>query len=148
MQFDLVVDQGPCNTSLRSWCLGIAIYSLISFTFSVLFAPAVVNFIGFAIALVANVLLLIGTLKEKRLLLTGWLIYALIQAIGFPFAVFGVIFHYGGYREASGFNNIFGALLVYIISLLIVAFCARLVYSHYVQLKNRESSTPHTTNVV
>lgn len=99
------------------------------------------------------------------MLLLGWLIYALIQAIGFPFAVFGVIFHYGGYREASGFNNIFGALLVYIVSLrklktsficilyiffvaVICAFCARLIYSHYIQLKNRESSAPRPTNVV
>ncbi|KAH8275581.1 hypothetical protein KR026_011003 [Drosophila bipectinata] len=148
MKVDLVVDQGPCNTDLRSWCLGIAVYSLISMTFGVLFAPTVVNFVTFTIAVVANVLLLIGTLKEKRLLLLGWLIYALIQAIGFPFAIFGVIFHYGGYREATGFNNIFGALLVYIISILIAAFCARLIYSYYVQLKNRESSAPRPTNVV
>ncbi|KAH8402032.1 hypothetical protein KR009_009306 [Drosophila setifemur] len=148
MGINLVVDQGPCNTELRQWCLGIAIYSLISITFSVFFAPTVVNFVGFAIAVVANVLLLIGTLKEKRLLLIGWLIFALIEAIGFPFAVFGVIFHYGGYREATGFNNIFGALLVYIIGIIITAFCARLIYSHYVQLKNRESGSPRATNVV
>ncbi|KAH8290276.1 hypothetical protein KR054_001555 [Drosophila jambulina] len=148
MKIDLIVDQGPCQTELRSWCLGIAIYSLISMTFSVLFAPTVLNFVGFAIAVIANVLLLIGTLKEKRVLLLGWLIFALIEAISFPFAIFGVIFHYGGYREATGFNNIFGALLVYIISILIVAFCARLIYSHYVQLKNRESGSPRTTAVV
>ncbi|KAH8254968.1 hypothetical protein KR038_005083 [Drosophila bunnanda] len=148
MKIDLIVDHGPCQTELRSWCLGIAIYSLISMIFSVLFAPTVVNFVGFTIAVIANVLLLIGTLKEKRVLLLGWLIFALIEAIGFPFAVFGVIFHYGGYRESTGFNNIFGALLVYIISILIVAFCARLIYSHYVQLKNRETSSPRTTAVV
>ncbi|XP_034654858.1 uncharacterized protein LOC117892616 [Drosophila subobscura] len=147
MKIDLTVDQGPCNTELRSWCLGIAIYSLLTITFSVLFAPNVVNFVGFAIAVAANVLLLIGCLKYKHQLLVGWLIYALICAIGFPFAIFGVIFHYGGYREATGFNNIFGALLSYIVQIVIVAFCARLIYSYYLQLKNRQG-TPQAVPVV
>ncbi|XP_022226078.1 uncharacterized protein LOC111076554 [Drosophila obscura] len=147
MKIDLTVDQGPCNTDLRSWCLGIAIFSLVSITFNVLFAPSVVNFVGFAIALTANILLLIGCIKYKRLLLLGWLIYALLVVIGFPFAVFGVIFHYGGYRESTGFNNIFGALLSYILTTLIVVFCARLIYSYYVQLKNREGS-PQAVPVV
>jgi len=39
MKIDLTVENGPCNTDLRSWCLGIAIYWLLSMTFNVIFAP-------------------------------------------------------------------------------------------------------------
>ncbi|XP_017051630.1 uncharacterized protein LOC108095176 [Drosophila ficusphila] len=149
MKIDLVVDNGPCNSDLRSWCLGIAIYWLVSMTLSVLVAPNVLNFVGFAIVVVANVCLLIGTQREKPKLFIVWLIFAAIEAISFPFAVLGVIFHYGGYREATGFNNIFGALIIYIINFLLIAFSARLVYSHYLQLKNREdSNSPRTVNVI
>ncbi|XP_017125888.1 uncharacterized protein LOC108145168 [Drosophila elegans] len=149
MKIDLVVDNGPCNTELRSWCLGIAIYWLVTMTFGVLLAPNVINFIGFAIVVVANICLLIGTQREKHGLVFVWLIFAAIEAISFPFAVFGVIFHYGGYREAVGTSSLFGALLIYIITLLIVAFCARIVYSFYLQLKGRaDSNPPRTTNVV
>ncbi|XP_017077123.2 uncharacterized protein LOC108111952 [Drosophila eugracilis] len=149
MKIDLTVENGPCNTELRSWCLGIAIYWLISMTFSVLVAPNVLNFVGFAIVVVTNICLLIGTLKEKRVLVIVWLIFAVIEAINFPFAVLGVIFHYGGYREATGMNNIFGALLIYIITFLIIAFSARIVYSFYLQLKNNEASKPpRALNVV
>ncbi|EDX07744.1 uncharacterized protein LOC6735185 [Drosophila simulans] len=150
MKIDLTVDNGPCNTELRSWCLGIAIYWLLSMTFSVIFAPNVLNFIGFAIIVVANICLMIGTLKEKPILVFVWLIFAVIEAISFPFAIFGVIFHYGGYREATGMSNIFGALFVYIITFLLILFSARIVYSFYLQLKNSEASkqTPHAMNVV
>lgn len=58
----------------------------------------------------------LSELQEKPILVFVWLIFAAIEAISFPFAVFGVIFHYGGYREATGMNNVFGALLAYIIT--------------------------------
>ncbi|XP_037717782.1 uncharacterized protein LOC119552078 [Drosophila subpulchrella] len=150
MKIDLTVERGPCNTDLRSWCLGIAIYWLISITFSVIVAPNVLNFVGFAIVVVANICLLIGTLREKHILVFVWLIFAAIEAISFPFAVFGVIFHYGGYREATGINNVFGALIVYIITFLLIAFSARIVYSFYLQLKNNDvnKQAPRTLNVV
>ncbi|XP_016991477.1 uncharacterized protein LOC108053369 [Drosophila rhopaloa] len=149
MKIDYVVDQGPCNTELRSWCIGIAIYWLVSMTLTVLVSPNVLNFIGFVIVIIANVCLLIGTQRENRKLVFVWLIFAIIEVISFPFAVFGVIFHYGGYREATGVNNTFGALLVYIIVLIFMLFAARIVYSFYLQLKSREESNPpRTTNVV
>ncbi|KAH8348266.1 hypothetical protein KR084_005863 [Drosophila pseudotakahashii] len=150
MKIDLTVENGPCNTDLRSWCLGIAIYWLVQVTIGVIFAPNVLNFVGFAITLVANICLLIGTQREKRILVFVWLIFAAIEAISFPFAVLGVIFHYGGYREAVGTSSVFTALLIYIITFLLIAFSARLVYSFYLQLKNNEagSQPPRTLNVV
>ncbi|XP_017014416.2 uncharacterized protein [Drosophila takahashii] len=150
MKIDLTVENGPCNTELRSWCLGIAIYWLIQITIGVIFAPNVLNFVGFAITVVANICLLIGTQREKRVLVLVWLIFAAIEAISFPFAVLGVIFHYGGYREAVGTSSVFAALLIYIITFLLIAFSARLVYSFYLQLKNNEagSQAPRTLNVV
>lgn len=44
-----------------------------------------------------------------------WLIYAIILAINFPFSILGTIFHFGSYRESTGFHSVFPALLVYII---------------------------------
>lgn len=103
-----------------------------------------------------------------------WLIYAIILAINFPFAILGTIFHFGYYRESTGFNSVFPALLVYIISFskylslpffnhqldiilqlsssfphytVILLFCARIVYSYYLQLKNSQS-TPQSAVVV
>ncbi|XP_043641462.1 uncharacterized protein LOC122612125 [Drosophila teissieri] len=150
MKIALTVENGPCNSELRGWCLGIAIFWLVSTTFSVIVAPNALNFVGFAIVVVANICLLIGTLKEKPVLVLVWLIFAVIQVISFPFAVFGVIFHYGGYREATGLNSTLGALFIYILTLLVILFSARLVYSFYLQLKNSEASkqTPRALNVV
>ncbi|EDW02700.1 uncharacterized protein LOC6560461 [Drosophila grimshawi] len=147
MKLELTVDRGPCDTELRSWCLGIAIYTLIAIALNTLFAPGVMSFIAFAIALIANVCLLIGCLRYNHVLVGIWLIYAILIAINFPFAIFGTIFHFGGYRESSGFNNVFLALLVYIIQLLICAFCARIVYSYYLQLKGRQTSPQHSVVV-
>ncbi|XP_030561081.1 uncharacterized protein LOC115762843 [Drosophila novamexicana] len=148
MRFELTVDRGPCDTELRSWCLGIAIYTLISIALNTLFAPSALTFIGFAIAVIANVCLLIGCLRYNHVLVGIWLIYALLIAINFPFAVFGTIFHFGGYREATGFNNVILALLFYIVVMLICLFCARIVYSYHLQLKNRQGSPPQHSVVV
>lgn len=56
-----------------------------------------------------------SVLQFNHILVGIWLIYALLIAINFPFAIFGTIFHFGGYREASGFNNVILALLFYIV---------------------------------
>lgn len=40
MKIDLTVDNGPCNSDLRTWCLGIAIYSLINIILSTVFGPS------------------------------------------------------------------------------------------------------------
>lgn len=101
-----------------------------------------------------------------------WLIYAIIVAINFPFAILGTIFRFGYYRESTGFTNVFLALLVYIItfskylglaalqsyiilhfplspylSTVILLFCARIVYSYHLQLKNRQSNPQHAVVV-
>lgn len=39
MKFDLTVDNGPCNSDLRTWCLGIAIYTLISIVLTTVVGP-------------------------------------------------------------------------------------------------------------
>ncbi|EDV55145.1 uncharacterized protein LOC6547104 [Drosophila erecta] len=150
MKINLTVENGPCNTELRGWCLAIAIYWLLSMTSSVILAPNALNFVGFAIIVVANICLLIGTLREKFVLLLVWLIFAAIEVISFPFAVLGVIFHFGGYREATGTDSVFLSLVIYIITFLLILFSARIVYSFYLQLKNNETSkqTPRAMNVV
>ncbi|XP_060659292.1 uncharacterized protein LOC132793393 [Drosophila nasuta] len=147
MKIDLSVDEGPCNSDLRSWCLGIAIYFLVTILINVIFSPSVYTFIGFAITVIGNVCLLFGCLKYKHYLVGVWLIFGLIVAINFPIAIFGTIFHFGGYRESTGFNNVFMALLFQIVAFGIFLFCARLVYSYFLQLKNRQSS-PNSANVV
>lgn len=54
-------------------------------------------------------------LQYNHMLVGVWLIYAIIVAINFPFAILGTIFHFGYYRESTGFNSVIPALLVYII---------------------------------
>ncbi|KAM8712718.1 hypothetical protein ACLKA7_013105 [Drosophila subpalustris] len=139
MKFDLTVDNGPCETDLRTWCMGIAIYTLFSIVLSVLITPSVFTFIGLAIAVITNACLLIGCRRENHMLIAVWFIYAILLAINFPFALLGTIFHFGGYRESTGMSNVFGALLVHVVVFILGLFCARIVYSYYLQLKNRES---------
>lgn len=94
------------------------------------------------------------------------------MAINFPIAILGTIFHFGYYRESTGFNSVIPALLVYIItfskylgldalrpyiilhcplypilSTVILLFCARIVYSYHLQLKNRQSNPQHAVVV-
>ncbi|KAH8261564.1 hypothetical protein KR044_011190 [Drosophila immigrans] len=114
MKIDLTVDEGPCGADLRSWCLGIAIYALVSILLNVLFAPSVYTFIGLAVTVIGNVCLLFGCIKFNHMLVAVWLVYAILVAINFPFAIFGTIFHFGGYRESTGFNNVILALLFHI----------------------------------
>ncbi|XP_017836592.1 uncharacterized protein LOC108595811 isoform X2 [Drosophila busckii] len=85
--------------------------------------------------------------RFHHLLVGIWLIYPLLIAINFPFAILGSIFHFGGYREAAGSNNVFFALMYYIIFFLITAFCARIVYSYHLHLKNRQSQPQHSVVV-
>ncbi|XP_030388135.1 uncharacterized protein LOC115634509 [Scaptodrosophila lebanonensis] len=140
----LVVESGPCNSELRSWCMGIAIYFLLSITLNVILLPSVMSFIGFVIVVIGNICLLLGCLKSNYILVFVWLIHAACFFIGWPIAVFGTIFHFGGYREGTGSSNLFVALFIYIIQLILYVFCSRIVYSYSLQLKNRNSNQQHS----
>ncbi|XP_068147395.1 uncharacterized protein [Drosophila tropicalis] len=147
MKVNLSVDQGPCNTELRSWCLGISIFYLVTVVLNIFISHSAITFIGFALTVVANVCLLVACRKPDYKWVIPWLIYAVIVAIGFPIAILGAIFHFGGFRENTGSTNVLVAVLIYIIEFFIFAFFARLVYSYYLQLKGSDSS-PRSAAVV
>ncbi|KAH8407409.1 hypothetical protein KR222_008418 [Zaprionus bogoriensis] len=147
MKFDLTVDTGPCNTDLRTWCLGIAAYWLFSVVVGTILGPTVIGFITLVIVIVTNGCLILGCIRFNHMLVGVWLIFALLWAIGFPFSLLGTIFHYGGYRESTGFSSLIPALLVYIILFILMLLSARIVYSYYLQLKNRQSNPQHSVVV-
>ncbi|XP_017835564.1 uncharacterized protein LOC108594941 [Drosophila busckii] len=115
-------------------------------TYPVLIVNAL-NFVGLAIAIITNVCLLFGSLRQNYFLVGFWLIFPLLITIGYPFAILGSIFNFGGYRQSTGSNSIIYAIFIYTLMLVVFLFCARLVYSYFKQLKKRHSNPEHSVVV-
>ncbi|XP_034479493.1 uncharacterized protein LOC117785529 [Drosophila innubila] len=137
MKFDLTVDQGPCQTDLRTWCLGYAAFTLLFFVLGSILNPSTLSFVGLALTIGCNVCLILGCKRESYILVGIWLIYGFLMIIGYPLA-----WIFGGTSE--GFIV---ATIVFIVMFALHLYCTRIVFSYFLLLKNREAR-PQSVPVV